>query len=57
MLHYEPTHVCIPHVFGGTHCLFGGTQGLKHHPVIVNKIARVTFMSKSGNKDRVTGLY
>ena len=32
-------------------------HGLRHHPIVVNKIARVTFMSKSGNKDKVRGLY
>jgi len=36
---------------------FGKTHGLKHHSVVINKIARVTFMSKSGNKDKVHGLY
>ena len=32
-------------------------HGLRHHPIVINKIARVTFMSKSGNKDKVRGLY
>jgi len=36
---------------------FGKTHGLKHHPAVINKIARVTFMPKSGNKDKVRGLY
>ena len=36
---------------------FGKTHGLKHHSAVINKIARVTFMSKSGNKDKVRGLY
>ena len=48
--YYEPAHVGIPRVFGGT-------QGLRHHPAVINKIARVTFMSKSGNKDKVRGHY
>jgi hypothetical protein len=47
---YEPAHIGIPRVFSGT-------QGLRHHPVVVNKIARVTFIPKSGNKNRVRGLY
>jgi len=37
--------------------VFGGTQGLRHHPAVINKIARVTFMPKSGNKDKIRGLY
>ena len=48
--YYEPTNFGIPRVFGGT-------QGLRHHPAVINKIARVTFMPKSGNKDKVRGLY
>jgi hypothetical protein len=28
---YEPPHVGIPRVFGGT-------QGLRHHPTVVNKL-------------------
>jgi hypothetical protein len=47
---YEPTPLGIPHIVGGT-------QGLMHHLVVVNKIARVTFMPKIGNKGRVRGLY
>ena len=47
---YEPTNVGIDREFG---C----TQGLRHHPVVINKIARVTFMPKSGNKDKIRGLY
>ena len=35
----------------------GRTQGLRHHPAVINKIAGVTFMPKSGNKDKVRGLY
>ena len=37
--------------------VFGGIQGLRHHPVVINKIARVTFIPKSGNKDKIRGLY
>ncbi|RLN33986.1 uncharacterized protein C2845_PM03G28630 [Panicum miliaceum] len=47
---YEPTRLGIPRVFGGT-------QGLRHHPAVMNKIARATFMPKSGNNDKVRGLY
>jgi hypothetical protein len=47
---YEPTRIGIPRVFGDTH-------GLMHHPALINKIARVTFMPKSGNKDKVRGHY
>jgi hypothetical protein len=49
-LYYEPAHLGIARTFGGT-------QGLRHHPAVINKIARVTFMPKSGNKDKVRGLY
>ena len=49
-IYYEPTNVGIPRVFGGT-------QGLRHHPAVINKIARVTLMPKSGNKEKVRGLY
>ena len=45
-IYYEPANVGIPRVFGGT-------QGLRHHPAVINKIARVTFMPKSGNKDKI----
>jgi hypothetical protein len=44
-MYYEPAHVGIPRSFGGI-------QGLRHHPTVINKIARVTFMHKSGNKDK-----
>jgi len=47
---YEAAYLGIARVFGGT-------QGLRHHPAVVNKIARVTFMPKSGNKDKVRGWY
>ena len=49
-IYYEPTNVGIPRVFGGT-------QGLRHHHDVINKIASVTFMPKSGNKDNVRGWY
>ena len=49
-MHYEPAHVGIPRSFGGI-------QGLRHHPAVINKIARVTFMPKSGNEDKIRGLY
>jgi len=49
-IYYEPANVGIARVFGGT-------QGLRHHPAVINKIARVTFMPKSGNKDKIRGLY
>jgi hypothetical protein len=35
----------------------GKTHGLKHHLAVINKIARVTFMPKSENKDKVRDLY
>jgi len=47
---YEPAHLGIARVFGGT-------QGLRHHLAVINKIARVTFMPKNGNKDKVRGWY
>jgi len=50
LMFYEPAHLGIARVFGGTH-------GLRHHPAVINKIARVTFMPKSGNKDKVRGWY
>ena len=50
MLFYESTHLGIPRVFGGT-------QGITHHPAVINKIVRVTFMPKSGNKDKVREWY
>ena len=47
---YEPAHLGIARTFGGT-------QGLRHHPAVINKITRVTFMPKSGNKDKIRGHY
>ena len=49
-MYYEPANVGIARSFGGI-------QGLRHHPAIINKIARVTFLPKSGNKDKIRGLY
>ena len=49
-MYYEPANVGIARSFGGIH-------GLRHHPTVINKIARVTFMPKSGNKDKIRGLY
>ena len=49
-IYYEPANVGIARVFGGI-------QDLRHHPAVINKIVRVTSMSKSGNKDKISGLY
>jgi len=49
-MYYEPANVGITRSFGGI-------QGLRHHLAVINKIARVTFMPKSGNKDKIRGLY
>ena len=49
-MYYEPAHVGIPRSFGGI-------QGLRHHPAMINKIIRVTFLPKSGNKDKIRGYY
>ena len=49
-VYYDPANVGIDREFGRT-------QGLRHHPTVINKIARVTFMPKSGNKNKVRGLY
>jgi len=49
-MYYEPANVGIARSFGGI-------QGLRHHPTVINKIARVTFMPKSGNKDKIRGFY
>jgi hypothetical protein len=32
---------------------FGETPGLRHHPVVINKIARVTILPKSGDKSKI----
>ena len=49
-MYYEPANVGIARSFGGI-------QGLRHHPAMINKIVRVTFMPKSGNKDKIRELY
>ena len=45
-MYYEPANVGIARSFVGI-------QDLRHHLVVINKIARVTFMPKSGNKDKI----
>ena len=47
---YEPARLGISRSIGGP-------LGLRHHPAVINKIARVTFMPKSGNKDKIKGHY
>ncbi|XP_072150636.1 uncharacterized protein [Setaria viridis] len=47
---YEPARIGITRVFGKT-------TGRRHHPAVINKIARATVMPKSGNKDRVRFKY
>jgi hypothetical protein len=32
---------------------FGETPGLRHHPIVINKIARVTILPKSGDKSKI----
>jgi hypothetical protein len=32
---------------------FGETPGLRHHPAVINKIARVTILPKSGDKSKI----
>jgi hypothetical protein len=49
-IYYEPANVGISRVFGGI-------QGLRHHSTVINKFARVTFIPKSGNKDKIRCLY
>jgi hypothetical protein len=44
--YYEPARLGIPR-------RFGETPGLCHHPVVINKIARVTILPKSGDKSRI----
>jgi hypothetical protein len=43
---YEPTRLGIPR-------RFGETAGLRHHPVVINKITRVTILPKSGDKSKI----
>ena len=47
-MYYEPAHL-------GIATSFGGIQGLRHHSAVINKIVRVTFMPKSGNRIRLEG--
>jgi hypothetical protein len=44
--YYEPARLGIPRQFGET-------PGLRHHLTIINKIARVTILPKSGDKSRI----
>jgi hypothetical protein len=44
--YYEPTKLGIPR-------RFGETLGLRHHPAIINKIALVTILPKSGDKSKI----
>jgi hypothetical protein len=41
----EPVRLGIPRTIGET-------TGLKHHPAVINKIARVTILPKRGDKSR-----
>jgi hypothetical protein len=43
---YEPARLEIPR-------RFGETAGLRHHPAVINKIARVTILPKSGDKSKI----
>jgi hypothetical protein len=43
---YELTRLGIPR-------RFGETARLRHHPAVINKIARVTILPKSGDKSRI----
>jgi hypothetical protein len=43
---YEPVRLGIPR-------RFGETAGLRHHPAVINKIARVTILPKSGDKSKI----
>jgi len=45
---YEPNRTGIDRVYKTT-------TGLRHHPAILNKIARVTVLPKSGYKEKFTG--
>jgi hypothetical protein len=44
--YYEPARLGIP-----SH--FSETPGLRHHPAVINKIAKVTILPKSGDKNRI----
>jgi hypothetical protein len=41
----------------GIRCVIGQTTRLKHHPAVTNKIVRVTFMPKGGDKNMVRFKY
>jgi hypothetical protein len=43
---YEPVRLGIPR-------RFGETAGLRHHHAVINKIARVTILPKSGDKSKI----
>jgi hypothetical protein len=43
---YEPARLGIPR-------RFDETLGLRHHPAVINKIARVTILPKSGDKSKI----
>jgi hypothetical protein len=43
---YEPARLGIPR-------RFGETPGLQHHPAVINKIARLTILPKSGDKSKI----
>jgi hypothetical protein len=43
---YEPARLGIPR-------RNGETAGLRHHPVVINKIGRVTILPKSGDKSKI----
>jgi hypothetical protein len=43
---YEPARLGIPR-------RFGETAVLRHHPAVINKIARVTILPKSGDKSKI----
>jgi hypothetical protein len=43
---YEPARLGIPR-------RFGEIAGLRHHPAVINKIARVTIFPKSGDKSKI----
>jgi hypothetical protein len=44
--YYEPLRLGIPR-------RFSVTLGLRHHPAIINKIARVTIPPKSGDNSKI----
>lgn len=44
--YYEPARLEIAR-------RFGETSGVRHHPAVINKIARLTILSKSGDKSNI----